>query len=80
MKISKTIPPKEGSNVAASQHQQNLSDMRVAIVDGMAEVQATDNLKSIKTCKDLCNHFASRLKSTFGTYEKVHVIFDDYTK
>ena len=43
MKILEAIPPKEGSNrAAASQHQQNLSDMKVAIVDGMAEVQAIE--------------------------------------
>ena len=42
MKILEAIPPKEGGNRAASQHQQNLSDMTVAIVDGMAEVQAIE--------------------------------------
>ena len=42
VKILEAILPKEGSNVAASQHQQNLSGMKVAKVDGMAEVQAID--------------------------------------
>ena len=79
MKTLEAIPPKEGSNGAASQHKQNLSDMKVAIVDGMAEVQAIDKPKSIKTCKDLGHHFASRIKAKFGTYNEVHVIFDDYT-
>ena len=79
MKILEAIPPKEGSNGAASQHQQNLSDMKVAMVDGMAEVQAIDKPKSIKTCKDLGDHFASCIKLTFGAYDEVHVIFDDYT-
>ena len=79
MKILEAIPPKEGSNGAASQHQQNLSDMKVAIVDGMAEVQAIHKPSSIKTCKDLGEHFESRIKSKFGTYDEVHVIFDDYT-
>ena len=32
-----------------------------------------------KTCKDLGDHFASRINSKFGTYDEVHVIFDDYT-
>ena len=73
------IPPKEGSNGAASQHKQNLSDMKVAILDGMAEVQAIDKPKSIKTCKDLGHHFASRIKAKFVTYDEMHVIFDDYT-
>ena len=45
----------------------------------MAEVQAIDKLKSIKTCKDLGHHFALHMKSKFGTYCEVHVIFDDYT-
>ena len=79
MKTSEAIPPKEGSNGAASQHKQNLSDMKVAIVDGMAEVQATDKRKSIKTCKDLGHNFASCIKAKFGTYDEVHVISDDYT-
>ena len=76
MKTLEAIPPKEGSNGAASQHKQNLSDMKVAIVVGMAEVQAIDKPKSIK---DLGHHFASRIKAKFGTYDEVHVIFDDYT-
>ena len=79
MKILKAIPLKEGSNRAASQHHQNLSNIKVAIVDGMAEVQAIDKPKSIKTYKDLGDHFAARTKSKFGTYDEVHVIFDDYT-
>ena len=79
MKILEAIPPKEGSSGAAPQHHQNLSDMKVAIVDGMAEVPAIDKPKSIKTCKDLGDHFTSRIKSKFGTYDEVHVIFDDYT-
>ena len=55
--------------------------MKVAIVDGMADVQAIDKPKSVKTCKDLHvgDHFASHIKSKFGTYDEVHVIFDDYT-
>ena len=79
MKTLEAIPPKEGSHGAASQHKQNLSDMKVAIVDGMAEVQAIDKPKSIKTCKDLGHHFASSIKAKSGTYDEVHVIFDDYT-
>ena len=80
MKILEAIPPKLGSNRAAPQHQQNLSGMKFAIVDGMAEVQGIDKPKSIKTCKDLGDHFASQMKSNFGTYDEVHVIFDDYTE
>ena len=38
IKILEAIPPKEGSIGAASLHQQNLSDTKVAIVYGMAEV------------------------------------------
>ena len=34
IKILEAIRPKKGSNGAASQHQQNLSDIKVAIVDG----------------------------------------------
>ena len=44
MKILGAIPPKERSNAAASQHQQNLSDMKVVIVNGM-EYQAIDKPK-----------------------------------
>ena len=53
--------------------------MKVAIVDGMAEVQATDKPKPIKTCNDLGDHSVSRTNSKFGTYDEVHVIFDDCT-
>ena len=78
-KILEAIPPKETSIGAASQHQHNLSDLKVAIVDGMAEVQAINTPKSIKTCKDLGDHFASLIKSKFGTCNEVPVIYDDYT-
>ena len=42
MKILEAISPKEESNRAASQHQQNLSFVKVTIVDGMAGVQAIE--------------------------------------
>ena len=80
IKILEAIPPKVGRNRAASQHQQNLIGMRLPIVDGMAEVQAIDKPESIKTCKDLGDHFAVHMKSKFGTYDDLHVIFDDYTE
>ena len=77
--LMKILEAKEGSNRAAPQHQQNLSNMKVAIVDGMAEVQAIDKPKSIKTCKDLGDHFAACTKSKFGTCDEMHVIFNDYS-
>lgn len=51
---------------------------RVAIVDAMVIVQSLDKPKSVKTCKDLSDHFCTKVTQMFDRYETVHLIFDRY--
>jgi len=54
------------------------SDVTVAIVDGMAEVQSLDKPDWIKTCKDLAEHFTSRLFVKHNNTQQIRLIFDRY--
>ena len=54
------------------------SDVRVAIVDGMAEVQSLDKPDWIKTCKDLAEHFMARLFVKYNNTQQIRLIFDRY--
>ena len=51
---------------------------RIAIVDAMVIVQTLDKPKSIKTCKDLSDHFCRKVTCLFNRYEQVHLVFDRY--
>lgn len=51
---------------------------RVAVVDAMVIVQSFDKPKSVKTCKDLSNHFCNKVTQLFDRYEEVHLVFDRY--
>ena len=51
---------------------------RVAVVDAMVIVQSLDKPKSVKTCKDLSDHFCSKVTQLFDRYEEVHLVFDRY--
>lgn len=54
------------------------SDVTVAIVDGMAEVQSLDKPDWIKTCKDLAEHFTARLFVKYNNTQQIRLIFDRY--
>ena len=51
---------------------------KVAIVDGMAEIQSLDKLEWIKTCKHLAEHFNNRLFSKYDENQEIRLIFDRY--
>ena len=51
---------------------------RIAVVDAMVIVQSLDKPKSIKTCKDLSDHFCRKVTRLFNRYEQVHLVFDRY--
>lgn len=81
MKILETLPNKStvqpfGEKAVATECQPN--DFTVAIVDGMTVVQSLDKPNWIKTCKDLSNHFLSKLDTKFSHYKEVHIVFDRY--
>jgi len=50
----------------------------VAIVDGMAELQALEKSADIKTCADLSRSFSSKMMNKFQQYDEVHIVFDTY--
>ena len=51
---------------------------KVAIVDGMAEVQSHDKPEWIKNCRDLAEHFTNRLLVKYNDLQELHIIFDRY--
>lgn len=51
---------------------------RVAIIDGMAEVQALDKPAWVKNCKQLADHFSERLFDKYNGNDEIRVIFDRY--
>lgn len=53
-------------------------DLKVAIVDAMAEVQMLDKPDYVKTCKDLAHYFFSKIKNKYKGFGEVHIIFDTY--
>ena len=54
------------------------SDVTVAINEGMAEVQSLDKPDWIKTCKDLVEHFITRLFVKYNNIQQIRLIFDRY--
>ena len=54
------------------------SDIKVAIVDGMSEVQSLDKPAWIKTCKSLAEHFIARLFVKYNNTQQNRLIFDRF--
>ena len=50
-------------------------DVKVAIVDGMADVQSLDKPDWIKTCKDLAEHFITRVFVKYHKTQQIRLIF-----
>jgi len=51
---------------------------RVALVDGMAEVQALEKRDWINNCSHLADHFISRIQEKYNQMNEVRIIFDRY--
>ena len=58
--------------------QEITAGFKVAIVDGMAEVQSLDKPEWIKNCRDLVEHFTNRLLVKCNDLQELHIIFDRY--
>ena len=54
------------------------SDVTVAILDSMAEVQLLDKPDWIKTFKDLAEYFIARLLIKYNNTQQIRLIFDRY--
>ena len=52
--------------------------MKVSIVDGMAEVQALDKPDWIKTCSDLADHFTVTIFDKYRDADEIRLIFDRF--
>ena len=52
--------------------------IKVSIVDGMAEVQALEKPDWIKTCSDLADHFTVTIFHKYREADEVRVIFDRF--
>lgn len=61
--------------ITATPHERTFS---VAIVDGMAELQALDNSKGIQTCTDLAEAFTKKTEKKYWEYKEIHLVFDTY--
>jgi len=48
----------------------------VAIVGGMAALQALEKSADIKTCADLSRSFSTKMINKFQQYDEVHIVFD----
>ena len=56
----------------------NEDQMKVAIVDGMGEVQSLDEPEWIRNCAQLAEHFSNRVMQTHTGSNEVRLIFDRY--
>ena len=54
------------------------SVVKVAIADGIAEVQSLEKPDWIKTCKDLAEHFIARLFVKYNNTQQIRLIFDRF--
>ena len=54
------------------------SVVKVAIADGMAEVQSLEKPDWIKNCKDLAEHFIARLFVKYNNTQQIRLIFDRF--
>jgi hypothetical protein len=51
---------------------------RVAVVDGMADLQSLNKPEWISNCSDLANHFIDKHQQRYSEYDEVHLVFDRY--
>ena len=52
--------------------------IKVAIVDGMAEVKSLEKPDWIKTCSDLADHFAATIVEKYQDADEIRLIFDRF--
>lgn len=52
--------------------------IKVSIVDGMAEVQSLEKPDWIKTCSDLADHFTATIFEKYQDADEIRLIFDRF--
>ena len=53
-------------------------EVKVAIVDAMAEIQSNDKLDCINNCSQLADHFINHVMQKYSDSDEVRFIFDRY--
>jgi hypothetical protein len=79
--ITDTLQPITNQTPVTANHSSEVNStkkMTVAVLDGMAKVQALKKPPSVKTCSDLANEFTKNLETTLSRYDEVHLVFDTY--
>ncbi|CAH3136345.1 unnamed protein product, partial [Porites lobata] len=72
------IDIQEAAGGPSTNTQEITAGFKVAIVDGMAEVQSLDKPEWIKNSRDLAEHFTNRLLVKYNDLQELHIIFDRY--
>ena len=57
---------------------EDTNSYEIAIIDGMAEVQALEKTEGMSTCSQLRDAFANEIFRKYKNYDELHVIFDRY--
>lgn len=80
MSILEKLPSDRSVEQAEPTDQLGNGDMqiKVSIVDGMAEVQALEKPDWIKNCSDLADHFTVTIFDKYRDADEIRLIFDRF--
>jgi hypothetical protein len=88
MKILEELPKQQEQNAENVEVRQDIqhpdttdsAELKVAIVDGMAEVQTLDKPVWVNQCSDIAKHFSDCILEKYNPdkYDEVHLVFDRY--
>ena len=78
MHILEKLKGESRSGVTDTNTESADAQVKVSVVDGMAEVQSLDKPVWIKSCKQLAEHFSNRLFSKYDDSQEIRLIFDRY--
>ncbi|CAH3024122.1 unnamed protein product, partial [Porites evermanni] len=78
MRMSALMHILEKAGGPSTNTQEITAGFKLAIVDGMAEVQSLDKPEWINNCRDLAEYFTNRLLVKYNDLQELHMIFDRY--
>lgn len=78
MSILEKLPEEAMDDQDETDDQRTTNNYKVAIVDGMAELQSLKKPDSIKDCLQLAEHFCDRIFTKYADYSEIRLIFDRY--
>ena len=65
-------------DIASSVIVNTSKNLKVVVLDEMAEVQSMKKSSSVNTCSDLANEFNRKLEYILSRYDETHLVFDTY--